>query len=221
MRFRQLLPLFWRAFCLCTSFGGSTYFVIRTGVESWPPLMMAGVRFLGGDTPWRFAVARRKLPAAAPDHQRRADWSTAAGGGNAPGDGGGASKRAIGHCCRRGRHCPAIYAAFSYFFGIKTRKLDGWGLPLTCRDYSAEQRRQLKRQLWATYPDSSMSWAFVPFTARASPSPGVYGGARLLKCWRRRRCLRGISSGEKPPMPPRFISLAVSHYRRCSSYYRH
>ncbi len=25
---------------------GSTYFVIRIGVESWPPLMMAGVRFL-------------------------------------------------------------------------------------------------------------------------------------------------------------------------------
>src|SRR5471030_1025880 len=25
---------------------GSTYFVIRIGVASWPPLMMAGVRFL-------------------------------------------------------------------------------------------------------------------------------------------------------------------------------
>jgi drug/metabolite transporter (DMT)-like permease len=25
---------------------GSTYFVIRIGVESWPPLMMAGIRFL-------------------------------------------------------------------------------------------------------------------------------------------------------------------------------
>jgi len=25
---------------------GSTYLVIRIGIESWPPLMMAGVRFL-------------------------------------------------------------------------------------------------------------------------------------------------------------------------------
>ncbi len=44
MRFRQLLPLLAR-FCLVHHLG-STYFVIRIGVESWPPLMMAGVRFL-------------------------------------------------------------------------------------------------------------------------------------------------------------------------------
>ncbi len=44
MRFRQLLPLLAR--CLrCISFGAQPIFVIRIGVESWPPLMMAGVRF--------------------------------------------------------------------------------------------------------------------------------------------------------------------------------
>lgn len=46
MRFRQLLPLFGALFALYIIWG-STYFVIRIGVESWPPLMMAGVRFLG------------------------------------------------------------------------------------------------------------------------------------------------------------------------------
>ncbi|WP_413787464.1 EamA family transporter, partial [Salmonella enterica] len=45
MRFRQLLPLFGALFALYIIWG-STYFVIRIGVESWPPLMMAGVRFL-------------------------------------------------------------------------------------------------------------------------------------------------------------------------------
>ncbi|AHA64161.1 carboxylate/Amino Acid/Amine Transporter family protein [Shigella dysenteriae 1617] len=45
MRFRQLLPLFGGLFALYIIWG-STYFVIRIGVESWPPLMMAGVRFL-------------------------------------------------------------------------------------------------------------------------------------------------------------------------------
>ncbi len=45
MRFRQLLPLFSALFALYIIWG-STYFVIRIGVESWPPLMMAGVRFL-------------------------------------------------------------------------------------------------------------------------------------------------------------------------------
>lgn len=43
--FRQLLPLFGALFALYIIWG-STYFVIRIGVESWPPLMMAGVRFL-------------------------------------------------------------------------------------------------------------------------------------------------------------------------------
>lgn len=47
MRFRQLLPLFGALFALYIIWG-STYFVIRIGVESWPPLMMAGVRF-----PWQ------------------------------------------------------------------------------------------------------------------------------------------------------------------------
>lgn len=45
MRFRQLLPLFSALFALYIIWG-STYFVIRIGVESWPPLMMAAVRFL-------------------------------------------------------------------------------------------------------------------------------------------------------------------------------
>lgn len=45
MRFRQLLPLIGSLFALYIIWG-STYFVIRVGVESWPPLMMAGVRFL-------------------------------------------------------------------------------------------------------------------------------------------------------------------------------
>ena len=45
MRFRHLLPLIGALFALYIIWG-STYFVIRIGVESWPPLMMAGVRFL-------------------------------------------------------------------------------------------------------------------------------------------------------------------------------
>lgn len=48
MRFRQLLPLFSALFALYIIWG-STYFVIRIGVESWPPLMMAAVRFLCGN----------------------------------------------------------------------------------------------------------------------------------------------------------------------------
>ncbi|NLS55739.1 drug/metabolite exporter YedA [Hafnia alvei] len=44
-RAATFLPLIGSLFALYIIWG-STYFVIRLGVESWPPLMMAGVRFL-------------------------------------------------------------------------------------------------------------------------------------------------------------------------------
>ena len=40
-----LLPLLAALFCLYFIWG-STYLVIRIGVESWPPMMLAGLRFL-------------------------------------------------------------------------------------------------------------------------------------------------------------------------------
>ncbi|WP_130835337.1 drug/metabolite exporter YedA [[Erwinia] mediterraneensis] len=43
-RARALLPLILSLFILYVVWG-STYYVIRVGVESWPPLLMAGVRF--------------------------------------------------------------------------------------------------------------------------------------------------------------------------------
>ncbi|MCH6392898.1 drug/metabolite exporter YedA [Escherichia coli] len=67
MRFRQLLPLFGALFALYIIWG-STYFVIRIGVESWPPLMMAGVRFLAaGILLMAFLLLRgHKLPPLRP-----------------------------------------------------------------------------------------------------------------------------------------------------------
>ncbi|HAX3032974.1 drug/metabolite exporter YedA [Escherichia albertii] len=67
MRFRQLLPLLGSLFALYIIWG-STYFVIRIGVESWPPLMMAGVRFLAaGILLMAFLLLRgHKLPPLRP-----------------------------------------------------------------------------------------------------------------------------------------------------------
>ncbi len=45
MAFRRLLPMLSALFALYIIWG-STYFAIRIGVESWPPLMMAGIRYL-------------------------------------------------------------------------------------------------------------------------------------------------------------------------------
>ncbi len=66
---------------------GSTYFVIRIGVESWPPLMMAGVRFLAaGILLLAFLLLRgHKLPPLRPllnaaliaitTRQKKSSWS--------------------------------------------------------------------------------------------------------------------------------------------------
>ncbi len=80
MRFRQLLPLFGALFALYIIWG-STYFVIRIGVESWPPLMMAGVRFLAaGILLLAFLLLRgHKLPPATSATQCRGDWPVIAG----------------------------------------------------------------------------------------------------------------------------------------------
>ncbi|WP_421670367.1 drug/metabolite exporter YedA [Rahnella sp. EDr1-12] len=60
---RSLLPLIAALFALYFIWG-STYFVIRVGVESWPPLMMAGLRFfLAGCVMFTFLLLRgHKFP---------------------------------------------------------------------------------------------------------------------------------------------------------------
>jgi len=62
---RNVLPLIGALFTLYIVWG-STYFVIRLGVESWPPLMMAGIRFLvAGIVLFSFLVLRgHALPTA-------------------------------------------------------------------------------------------------------------------------------------------------------------
>lgn len=78
MRFRQLLPLFGALFALYIIWG-STYFVIRIGVESWPPLMMAGVRFGSGILLMAFCYCADTSSPATSAAQCRADWPVIAG----------------------------------------------------------------------------------------------------------------------------------------------
>ncbi|PKB86942.1 drug/metabolite exporter YedA [Ewingella americana] len=55
---RSLLPLIGALFALYFIWG-STYFVIRIGVESWPPMMMAGLRFfIAGCVMFTFLLLR-------------------------------------------------------------------------------------------------------------------------------------------------------------------
>jgi drug/metabolite transporter (DMT)-like permease len=67
MSTRQLLPLIGALFALYIIWG-STYFAIAIGVASWPPLMMAGIRFLsaGGVLLLYLLATGHKLPARRP-----------------------------------------------------------------------------------------------------------------------------------------------------------
>lgn len=67
MRFAKVLPLLGALFALYIIWG-STYFAIAVGVKSWPPFMMAGVRFLSAGTLLMafLLLTGHKLPARRP-----------------------------------------------------------------------------------------------------------------------------------------------------------
>ncbi len=131
MSTRQLLPLIGALFALYIIWG-STYFAIAVGVASWPPLMMAGIRFLAAGgllLGWLLATGH-KLPA------RRPLLNAALIG---------VLLLAVGNgfvTLAEHQHVPSGIAAvmvatvplftlcFSRFFGIATRKLEWLGIAI-------------------------------------------------------------------------------------------
>lgn len=131
MRFRQVLPLIGALFALYIIWG-STYFAIAIGVESWPPLMMAGVRFFSAGVLlmlW-LMLTGHKLP------PRRQLFNAALLG---------ILLLAVGNGCvtvAEHQQVPSGIAAvmvatvplftlcFSRFFGIATRKLEWLGIAI-------------------------------------------------------------------------------------------
>ncbi|EQA5672524.1 drug/metabolite exporter YedA [Cronobacter malonaticus] len=131
MRFGRVLPLLGALFALYIIWG-STYFAIAVGVKSWPPFMMAGVRFLcAGVLLLTYLLATgHKLPA------RRQMLNAALIG---------VLLLAVGNgfvTVAEHQHVPSGIAAvmvatvplfaliFSRFFGIQTRKLEWIGVAI-------------------------------------------------------------------------------------------
>ncbi|MGT8859366.1 drug/metabolite exporter YedA [Enterobacter sp. 186315] len=129
MRFRQLLPLTGALFALYIIWG-STYFVIRIGVESWPPLMMAGIRFLSaGVLLTAFLLLRgHKLPPLRPMLNAALIGLLLLAVGN------GAVTIAEHQNVPSGiaavvvATVPLFTLCFSRLFGIRTRKLEWMGI---------------------------------------------------------------------------------------------
>ena len=131
MRFRQLLPLIGALFALYIIWG-STYFAIRIGVESWPPLMMAGVRFFSAGllliaflliTGHRLPSLRPLLNAALIGVLLLAVGNgmvTLAEHQNVP----------SGIAAVVVATVPLFTLCFSHFFGIATRKLEWFGIAI-------------------------------------------------------------------------------------------
>ncbi|WP_312454446.1 drug/metabolite exporter YedA [Pseudescherichia sp.] len=131
MRFRQLLPLIGALFALYIIWG-STYFAIRIGVESWPPLMMAGVRFFSAGllllaflllTGHRLPSLRPLLNAALIGVLLLAVGNgmvTVAEHQNVP----------SGIAAVVVATVPLFTLCFSHFFGIATRKLEWFGIAI-------------------------------------------------------------------------------------------
>ncbi|ENZ6683112.1 drug/metabolite exporter YedA [Escherichia coli] len=131
MRFRQLLPLFGALFALYIIWG-STYFVIRIGVESWPPLMMAGVRFLAaGILLMAFFLLRgHKLPPLRPLLNAALIGLLLLAVGNGMVTVAEHQNVPSGIAAVVVATVPLFTLCFSRLFGIKTRKLEWVGIAI-------------------------------------------------------------------------------------------
>ena len=131
MRFRQLLPLFGALFALYIIWG-STYFVIRIGVESWPPLMMAGVRFLAaGILLLAFLLLRgHKLPPLRPLLNAALIGLLLLAVGNGMVTVAEHQNVPSGIAAVVVAPVPLFTLCFSRLFGIKTRKLEWVGIAI-------------------------------------------------------------------------------------------
>ncbi|SFU06760.1 carboxylate/amino acid/amine transporter [Kosakonia arachidis] len=131
MRFRQVLPLIGALFALYIIWG-STYFVIRVGVESWPPFMMAGIRFLSAGIVLItiLLLSGHKLPPMRPMLNAALigvlllavgnGFVTVAEHQNVP----------SGIAAVVVATVPLFTLCFSHFFGIATRKLEWTGIAI-------------------------------------------------------------------------------------------
>lgn len=182
MRFRQALPLIGALFALYIIWG-STYFAIAIGVASWPPLMMAGVRFLSAGAVlllW-LLLTGHKLP------PRRQLLNAALLGVLLLAVGNG------GVTVAEHQHVPSGIAAvmvatvplfalcFSRLFGIPTRKIEWLGIAIGLGGIILlNSGGSLSGNPWAALLIliGSMSWAFGSvYGSRIELPTGMMAGA--------------------------------------------
>ena len=217
MRFRQLLPLFSALFALYIIWG-STYFVIRIGVESWPPLMMAGVRFLSaGILLTAFLLLRgHKLPPLRPLLNAALIGILLLAVGNGLVTVAEHQNVPSGIAAVVGATVPLFTLCFSYFFGIKTRKLEWMGIAIGLAGIiMLNSGGNLSGNPWGAVLIliGSMSWAFGSvYGSRITLPVGMMAGA--IEMLAAGIVLMGASliSGEKLTTLPSFSGFMAVAY---------
>lgn len=131
MHARQLLPLIGALFALYIIWG-STYFAISIGVESWPPMMMAGVRFLSAGVLLMayLLLTGHKLPARRPMLNAALIGVLLLAVGNGFVTIAEHQHVASGIAAVVVATVPLFALCFSRFFGITTRKLEWVGVAI-------------------------------------------------------------------------------------------
>ena len=129
MRFRQLLPLISALFALYIIWG-STYFAISIGVKSWPPLLMAGVRFSAAGVLLMvyLLITGHKLPALRPILNAALSGVLLLAVGNGFVNIAEHQHVPSGLAAVMVATVPLFTLCFSRFFGIATRKLEWLGI---------------------------------------------------------------------------------------------
>lgn len=207
----------------CTSFGVPPTSVIRIGVESWPPLMMAGVRFLSaGILLTAFLLLRgHKLPPLRPLLNAALIGILLLAVGNGLVTVAEHQNVPSGIAAVVVATVPLFTLCFSYFFGIKTRKLEWMGIAIGLAGIiMLNSGGNLSGNPWGAVLIliGSMSWAFGSvYGSRITLPVGMMAGA--IEMLAAGIVLMGASliSGEKLTTLPSFSGFMAVAYWRCSA----
>ena len=182
MRFRQVLPLIGALFALYIIWG-STYFVIRIGVESWPPLLMAGVRFLSAGVLLLafLLLTGHKLPSLRPLLNAALIGVLLLAIGNGFVTVAEHQDVPSGIAAVVVATVPLFTLCFSRLFGIKTRKLEWMGIAIGLAGIVLlNSGGNLSGNPWGALiiMVGSMSWAFGSvYGSRIELPSGMMAGA--------------------------------------------
>ncbi|EPQ0970933.1 drug/metabolite exporter YedA [Citrobacter farmeri] len=217
MRFRQLLPLFSALFALYIIWG-STYFVIRIGVESWPPLMMAGVRFLaaGGLLTAFLLLRSHKLPPLRPLLNAALIGILLLAVGNGLVTVAEHQDVPSGIAAVVVATVPLFTLCFSHFFGIKTRRLEWMGIAIGLAGIvMLNSGGNLSGNPWGAILIliGSISWAFGSvYGSRITLPTGMMAGAiEMLAAGIVLMCASLISGEKLTTLPSLSGFLAVGY----------